>query len=99
MIVRTSSKSASRLASYFVTYRRTAMEEGEPLICLNLICCKLSFKAILPGFSWTAVPITWRNRRFGEAKLKIKEMGSRYFFICANVGLEKYFSREDFKRK
>ena len=25
---------------------------------------------------------TWRNRRTGEAKLKINEMGSRYLFIC-----------------
>jgi dolichol-phosphate mannosyltransferase len=44
------------------------------------------------------VPITWRNRRFGVPKLKIKEMGSRYFFICAYVWLEKYFSRGDYKK-
>jgi dolichol-phosphate mannosyltransferase len=33
------------------------------------------------------------------AKLKIKEMGSRYFFICMYVWLEKYFSRGDYRRK
>jgi dolichol-phosphate mannosyltransferase len=33
------------------------------------------------------------------AKLKIKEMGSRYFFICCYVWLEKYFSRGDYRRK
>ena len=32
------------------------------------------------GYTWTVIPITWRNRRSGEAKLKIKEMGSRYLF-------------------
>jgi len=26
-------------------------------------------------------------------------MGSRYFFICAYVWLEKYFSRGDYNRK
>jgi dolichol-phosphate mannosyltransferase len=26
-------------------------------------------------------------------------MGSRYFFICAYVWLEKYFSRGDYRRK
>jgi dolichol-phosphate mannosyltransferase len=44
------------------------------------------------------VPITWRNRRTGVAKLKIKEMGSRYLFICLYVWLEKYFSRGDYVR-
>ena len=31
-------------------------------------------------------------------KLKIKEMGSRYLFICLYVWLEKYFSRGDYKK-
>jgi hypothetical protein len=48
---------------------------------------------------WTTIPITWRNRRTGEAKLKIKEMGSRYLFICMYVWLEKYFSRGDYRKR
>ncbi len=32
------------------------------------------------------------------AKLKLKEMGSRYLFICLYVWLEKYFSRGDYRR-
>jgi dolichol-phosphate mannosyltransferase len=44
------------------------------------------------------MPITWRNRKTGIAKLKIGEMGSRYFFIVAYVWLEKYFSRGDYRR-
>jgi dolichol-phosphate mannosyltransferase len=47
----------------------------------------------------TITPISWHNRKYGEAKLKIKEMGSRYFFICAYVWLEKYFSRGDYRRR
>jgi hypothetical protein len=43
------------------------------------------------------VPITWRNRRTGESKLKIKEMGSRYLFIALYCWLEKYFSRGDYR--
>ena len=50
------------------------------------------------GYSWIVIPITWRNRRAGVPKLKIKEMGSRYFFIVAYVWLEKYFSRGDFRK-
>jgi hypothetical protein len=41
-------------------------------------------------------PIIWRNRRAGESKLKIKEMGSRYLFIALYCWLEKYFSRGDY---
>ena len=58
---------------------------------------ELPLKAIVRGYTWTVIPITWRNRRSGVAKLKLKEMGSRYFFSCCYVWLEKYFSRGDFK--
>lgn len=51
-------------------------------------------KTIVRGFTWTTIPITWRNRRSGTPQLKIKEMGGRYLFIC----LEKYFSAGDYKR-
>jgi len=44
------------------------------------------------------VPISWKNRRTGTAKLKLTEMGSRYFFIVMYVWLEKYFSRGDYRR-
>ncbi len=35
----------------------------------------------------------------GVAKLKIKEMGSRYLFICLYISLEKHLSRGDYKRE
>jgi dolichol-phosphate mannosyltransferase len=44
------------------------------------------------------VPITWRNRRSGESKLKIKEMGSRHFFICLYLLLDKCLSRGDYRK-
>jgi len=44
------------------------------------------------------LPITWRNRRTGEAKLKLREQGSRYLFIILYVWLEKYFSRGDYRK-
>jgi dolichol-phosphate mannosyltransferase len=50
------------------------------------------------GYSWTTIPITWRNRRSGVPKLKLKEMGSRYLFIVAYIWLEKYFSRGDYRK-
>ena len=83
----------------FKAYRRTVIQGCEPLIAPHFnLTVEIPLKAIVRGYSWTVVPITWRNRRFGEAKLKIKEMGSRYFFICAYVWLEKYFSRGDYRK-
>jgi dolichol-phosphate mannosyltransferase len=84
----------------FKAYRRTVIQGCEPLIAPHFnLTVEIPLKAIVRGYSWTVVPITWRNRRFGEAKLKIKEMGSRYLFICAYVWLEKYFSRGDYKKR
>jgi dolichol-phosphate mannosyltransferase len=84
----------------FKAYRRSTLEGCEPLIAPHFnLTVEIPLKAIVRGYSWTVVPISWRNRRFGAAKLKIKEMGSRYFFICAYVWLEKYFSRGDYRRQ
>ncbi len=58
---------------------------------------EIPLKAIVRGFTWTVGPVSWQNRRHGAAKLKIKEMGSRHFFICACVWLGKFFSRGDYK--
>ena len=83
----------------FKAYRRTAIEGCEPLISPHFnLTVEIPLKAIVRGYTWTVVPISWRNRRHGTAKLKLKEMGSRYFFICAYVWLEKYFSRGDYRR-
>jgi len=83
----------------FKAYRKTVIDGCRPIIAPHFnLTVELPLKAIVRGYTWTIVPITWRNRRSGEAKLKIKEMGSRYFFICMYVLLEKYFSRGDYKK-
>ena len=84
----------------FKAYRKTVIDGCRPLIAPHFnLTVEIPLKAIVRGYTWTVIPITWRNRRTGEAKLKIKEMGSRYLFICLYVWLEKYFSRGDYKKK
>jgi dolichol-phosphate mannosyltransferase len=84
----------------FKAYRRTVIEGCRPFLAPHFnLTVEIPLKAIVRGYSYTITPISWRNRKFGVAKLKIKEMGSRYFFICAYVWLEKYFSRGDYRRK
>ena len=83
----------------FKAYRRTVIDGCQPLIAPHFnLTVEIPLKAIVRGYTWTVIPITWRNRRAGEAKLKIKEMGSRYFFICMYLWLEKYFSRGDYRK-
>jgi dolichol-phosphate mannosyltransferase len=83
----------------FKAYRRNVIEGCRPFLSPHFnLTVELPLKTIVRDYSWTVIPITWRNRRTGEAKLKIKEMGSRYLFICLYVWLEKYFSRGDYRR-
>ncbi|MBA3273214.1 MAG: glycosyltransferase family 2 protein, partial [Chthoniobacterales bacterium] len=83
----------------FKAYRKTAIDGCRPLISPHFnLTVELPLKAIVRGYSWTVIPITWRNRKSGVAKLKLTEMGSRYLFICLYLWLEKYFSRGDYKR-
>ena len=84
----------------FKAYRREVIEGCRPLIAPHFnLTVELPLKAMVRGYSCTIMPITWRNRRTGVAKLKIREMGSRYLFICLYVWLEKYFSRGDYRKK
>jgi len=84
----------------FKAYRRTVIDGCRPFIAPHFnLTVELPLKAIVRGYTWTVIPISWRNRRHGVPKLKIKEMGSRYLFICLYVWLEKYFSRGDYRRR
>ena len=83
----------------FKAYRRVTIDGCRPLLSPHFnLTVELPLKTIVRGFSWTTMPITWRNRQTGVSKLKIKEMGSRYLFICLYVWLEKSFSRGDYRR-
>jgi dolichol-phosphate mannosyltransferase len=83
----------------FKAYRRTVIDGCRPLIAPHFnLTVEIPLKAIVRGYSWTVIPITWCNRRSGSPKLRIKEMGSRYLFICLYIWLEKYFSRGDYRK-
>jgi dolichol-phosphate mannosyltransferase len=84
----------------FKAYRKEVIDGCRPLIAPHFnLTVELPLKAVVRGFSWTVIPVTWRGRRTGVPKLKLKEMGSRYLFICLYVWLEKYFSRGDYKKR
>ena len=81
----------------FKGYRRSVIEGCGPFLAAHFnLTVELPLKAIVRGYTWTVIPITWRNRRTGIAKLKIKEMGSRYLFICLYMWLEKHLTSDDY---
>ena len=83
----------------FKAYRRSAIDGCRPFLSPHFnLTVEIPLKIVIRGYSWTTMPITWRNRRAGEAKLKLKEMGSRYLFIILYCWLEKYFSRNDYTK-
>jgi dolichol-phosphate mannosyltransferase len=87
------------ITNAFKGYRKTTIDGCQPLIAPHFnLTVEIPLKAIVRGFTWKSIPITWRNRRSGIPKLKIKEMGSRYLFICLYIWLEKYLSRGDYRR-
>jgi dolichol-phosphate mannosyltransferase len=84
----------------FKLYKRHTIEGVKPFLSPHFnLTIELPLKAIIRGFSFAVVPNSWTNRKYGESKLKIREMGSRYFFILMYCFIEKYFSRGDFEKK
>jgi dolichol-phosphate mannosyltransferase len=84
----------------FKLYKKETILGIQPLLSPHFnLTLELSLKAIVRGYSFAVVPNSWTNRKYGESKLKIKEMGSRYFFILLYCLIEKFFSRGDYKKK
>ena len=84
----------------FKLYKKETIEGLKPFLSPHFnLTLELPLKAIVRGYSYTVLPNSWTNRKYGESKLKIREMGSRYLFILLYCLIEKYFSRRDFKKK
>jgi dolichol-phosphate mannosyltransferase len=82
----------------FKAYRREVIETIQPLLSKHFnLTVEMPLKAIVRGHSFAVVPTSWTNRTSGEAKLAMKEMGSRYLFIVLYVWLENVLSRGDYR--
>jgi dolichol-phosphate mannosyltransferase len=83
----------------FKAYRREVIDAVQPLLSNHFnLTVELPLKAIVRGYSYGILPISWRNRTAGQPKLSIQEMGSRYLFIVLYVFLEHHLSRGDYRR-
>ena len=84
----------------FKLYRKETIEGLKPFLSPHFnLTLELPLKAIVRGYSYAIIPNSWRNRKTGESKLKIREMGSRYFFVLLYCLIEKYFACGDFNKR
>jgi dolichol-phosphate mannosyltransferase len=86
------------ISNAFKMYRRTVIAGIQPLLAQHFnLTVELPLKSIVRGYRYGIVPNTWINRKQGVSKFKIKEMGSRYFFIVLYCFLEKSLGRGDLR--
>ena len=84
----------------FKLYRRHVIDGLQPLLSHHFnLTVELPLKAIVRGYSYAVVPNDWINRKSGESKLFMREMGSRYLFIVLYCFIEKWLSKKDYHRE
>ena len=70
----------------------------QPLLSHHFnLTVELPLKCIIRGYRYTVLPNSWKGRKNGVSKLRIKEMGSRYLFIILYCWLERTLSRGDYR--
>ncbi len=83
----------------FKCYRREVIDGCKPFLSPHFnLTVELPLKAFIRGFTFETMPISWTNRKTGVSKLRIREMGSRYFFIILYCLLEKYMVGKDYHK-
>ena len=88
------------ITNAFKAYRREVIVGIQPILsCHFNLTVEIPLKAIVRGYTWKRVPISWTNREVGISKLYLREMGSRYVFIVLYIFLEKLLSKGDYIRK
>jgi dolichol-phosphate mannosyltransferase len=88
------------MTNAFKVYRRSVIAGVQPLLSYHFnLTVELPLKAMVRGYSYTVIPTAWFNRTAGVSNFRIKEMGSRYLFIVLYCYLEKYLTREDYRKR
>jgi dolichol-phosphate mannosyltransferase len=84
----------------FKMYRKEVIAGLHPILSHHFnLTVELPLKAIIRGYSYIVLPNSWINRKTGESKLKIKEMGARYLFVVLYCLIEKWLSMGDYRAK
>lgn len=85
------------ITNAFKMFRRDVIAGVHPLLSNHFnLTVELPLKAMVRNYKYAVVPNSWRNRKEGVSKFKIREMGSRYVFIILYCYLEKLLTRGDY---
>lgn len=83
----------------FKGYRANVIDGCRPFVSPHFnLTIEIPLKAIVRGYSYKIIPITWRNRTIGESALKLKEQGSRYLYTLLTVWFEWLLVKHDTRR-
>src|SRR5205807_7450744 len=84
----------------FKAYRREVIDNIQPLLSNHFnLTVEMPLNAVIRGHSYAIVPAAWTNRSWGQSKLGLKEMGSRYLFSMLYASLEDHLTRGDYRRQ
>ena len=87
------------ITNAFKVYTKEAIEGSKPFLSNHFnLTLELPLKIIIRGYNYEIVPNSWKNRKTGISKMKIKEMGSRYLFILLYCLIEKLLTKNDYKK-
>jgi dolichol-phosphate mannosyltransferase len=83
----------------FKGYRASVIEGCRPFVSPHFnLTIELPLKAIVRGYSYKVLPISWRNREVGVSSLRLKEQGSRYLYTLLTVWFEWMLVKHDTRR-
>lgn len=83
----------------FKGYRANVIRGCRPFVSPHFnLTIEIPLKAIVRGYSYKIIPISWRNRDVGESALKLKEQGSRYLYTLLTVWFEWLLVKNDTHR-
>ena len=83
----------------FKGYRANVIEGCRPFISPHFnLTIEIPLKAMVRGYNYRVMPISWRNRSVGVSHLKLQEQGSRYLFTLLTVWFEWLLTRNDYRR-
>lgn len=88
------------ITNAFKLYKREVINAVQPLQSLYFnVTVEIPLKAIVRGFSYVQIPISWYGRKSGVSKLGIKEMGKKYLFTVLYIWLEKILLKDEINRR
>ena len=74
----------------FKIYKKDTLLNLYPLVSEDFnIFFELPIKTITRGFNYSIIPVSYYNRKVGEAKFKIEELGSKYIFTLLYCLIER----------